>query len=98
MLRIAIEVQDGRDVLLTVHGRIAGQEDVGTLRSEGETCLRQAMGFVLDLDGVPFIDGAGLHLLREWSGRGVILRGGSPFVGALLEAEGLRPAGPDDGV
>ena len=88
MLRMNLKAQSTREVILTLHGKLAGAA-VQLLEQEGENHLRATPRLLLDLDGVPFIDEAGLVLLQQWVGEKVRLRGGSPFLRALLAAEGL---------
>lgn len=89
MLRLAIQSTNQEETVLEAHGRIAGQ-DVAFLEQEGEQALRQGQGLTLDLDGVRFIDRAGVELLRGWTDRGVTLRGGFLFIRAIL-----RPPDPE---
>ena len=89
MLRLVVKAQTPDEVLVALYGKVVGT-DVGLLEQEGQ-CYRQAGArLVLELDGVQFIDEAGLALLRRWSGPGLQLRGGSAFLRALLAAEGLE--------
>jgi ABC-type transporter Mla MlaB component len=90
MLRMSVTAQSPQQVVLALYGKIAGA-DVRLLRQEGERHLEQDARVTLELDGVQFIDDAGLALLRQWVDREVVLRGGSVFLRALLAAEGLEP-------
>ena len=89
MLRMTLTAQSPQKVVLALYGKIAGS-DVQFLQQEGEGHLEQDAQLTLELDGVQFIDEAGLALLRQWVGRGLALRGGSTFVRALLATEGLE--------
>lgn len=82
MLRITRVSSNAETVVLKVEGAIAGQE-VALLEQEGGPWLGQT-GLRLDLDGVQFIDENGLELLKNWSGKGVGLCGGSLYVRTLL--------------
>ena len=75
-------------VVLAVYGKVAG-DSVQLLAQEGTRHRQLGAQLILDLEGVPFIDPAGLALLRLWEGPQLQLRGGSPFIKALLAAEGL---------
>ena len=91
MLRITEISRSSEKVALRVEGWIAGQ-DVQLLEDEGLLCLTSSEHLVLDLDGVQFIDRAGLVLLKDWSQKGVRLGGGSWFVRVLLATHGLQDA------
>lgn len=88
MLRITLVSQTKEEAVLKVEGRVSGA-DVELLEQEGTRYLRNAGRLALDLTGVRFIDEAGVALLRRWSGERLALRGGSPFVRALLTDNGL---------
>jgi len=88
MLRIMLIFRSAEEVILKVDGRLAGA-DVELLEREGEPYLREKKCLVLDLEGIRFIDQAGIDLLRRWSGKQLKLRHKSPFVRALLKAHGL---------
>jgi anti-anti-sigma regulatory factor len=75
--------------VLKVEGWISGQ-DVRLLEEEGARCLASSKHLTLDLDGVRFIDKAGMALLKRWSEGGVALKGGSWFVKMLLATHGLN--------
>lgn len=74
--------------MLKIEGWICGN-DVAVLEQEGQHRFRDRARLVLDLDGVKLIDAAGIDLLQRWSRRGLLLRGGSAYVRALLETSGL---------
>ena len=92
MLRVSLEADSARERVLAVDGRIS-ESAVALLANECQRHLCEVPRLVIDLDRVSFIDETGLALLRSWSGRGLTLRGGSPFVRALLAAEGVTPSG-----
>ena len=88
MMRLTVHAQTSEVVVLAVHGKIVGP-DVEILAAEGRRHLQVADRLILVLDGVQFIDEAGLALLRRWSGPRLELRGGSVFLRALLVSQGL---------
>ena len=88
MLRISVVCQSPAEVVLKLEGWVS-REAVGLLREEGRRWLGQEQRLALDLEGVSFIDRAGLDLLAAWAARGVGLRGGSLFVRTLLQHRGL---------
>jgi len=92
MLRISVVCQSPAGVVLKLEGWVS-REAVGLLREEGHRWLGQEKGLVLDLEGVAFIDRAGLDLLAAWAAGGVKLRGGSLFVRTLLQRRGLAQEG-----
>ena len=89
MLRIVCESQTAEQVVLKVEGWVTGT-DVDLLQREGVRQLRQSKRLVLDIGGTKFIDEGGLSLLKIWCGDRLVLRGGSPFVRALLAEHGLE--------
>lgn len=88
MLRITVTAQTKEELVLKVEGRISG-EDVTLLEQEGTRWLQEAGCLVLDLTGVQSIDRAGISLLKHWSGKRLVLRGGSLFVRTLLATHGM---------
>ena len=88
MLRITLKAQTDREVILAVDGKVVGGS-VQVLAQEIQRYQAVSGRLVLVLDGVQFIDEAGLALLQGWSGPRLELRGGSPFVRALLSSVGL---------
>lgn len=91
MLRLTRIVQTPAQIQLTIDGRLVADQ-VPLLDGEIGRCLAHATRLVLQLDGVTYIDEAGLALLKRWRGQTVCLRGGSPFVQALLQRAGLTDA------
>ena len=89
MLRMTIKAQSAQELILGVYGKVTGAA-IPLLQQEVENRLGTSAKLVLDLDGVPFIDRSGLEVLKQWSSSKVDLRGGSPFLRALLAAEGLE--------
>lgn len=89
MIRLTIRSQTPEEVVLQVDGWVSGK-DVPILEQEGTRLLGETQRLVLDLKGVRFIDEAGIALLQRWSGERLVLRGGSPFIQALLKAHGLK--------
>jgi anti-anti-sigma regulatory factor len=59
MLRLTVQKQTNQEVILAIYGKIAGS-DVELLAREGRSYQQQARQLVLELDGVQFIDEAGL--------------------------------------
>lgn len=88
MLRITLESQTLDEVILRVAGWLAG-EDVELMEQEIVRWHQEGQRLVLDLEGVKFIDENGLALLKRWSERQLVLRGGSTFVRMLLKSNGL---------
>jgi len=88
MLRITVMEQAPEEVVLKVEGRVC-RGNVALLEQEGARWLGQGCRLVLDLSGVQFIDEAGMKLLQRWAGEGLVVRGGSMFVQAMLESYGL---------
>ena len=89
MLRIMTVSQSQEEVVLKVAGWLAG-ENVDLLAQEGAPVLGQVRRLVQDLQEVRFIDEAGIALLQGWSSQGLVLRGGSVFIRALLKTHGLE--------
>ena len=88
MLRISVVSQTPEEVVLKVEGWVV-REAVGLLEQEGQRWLDQGRQVVLDLEGVCFIDRAGLELLSGWAGTRLVLRRGSSFVRVQLQSRGL---------
>ena len=88
MLRLTLRSQTPEEVVLQVDGWVSGK-NVEILEQEGTRWLQEAQCLVLDLNGVKFIDRAGLALLQHWSGKRLVLCGGSSFVRTLLGQRGL---------
>ena len=88
MLRLTLLSQTPAEIVLALDGWLMG-EDVALLEQEGRPWLQEGGRLVLDLEGVEFIDRAGIALLKCWTGEGVVLRDGTPFIQALLAAHGL---------
>lgn len=89
MLRINPTVQKNGTLTLQLEGWIQG-EGVALLAAEGQRWWTRVRQIVLDLDGVKSIDAAWLALLQGWSGPRLVLCGGSEYLRALLQAEGLE--------
>lgn len=90
VLRVRVLSQIPQTAVLAVDGEVA-EGNVPLLAAELERHLAAIDRLILDLDGVPFIDEDGLALLRRWPRSRLVLRGGSPFVRALLDEAGLAP-------
>jgi len=88
MLRITLKSQTPEEVVLEIAGWLAG-EDVELMDQELSRWHREDGLLLLDLGGVKFVDESGLALLKRWSGRQVVLQGGSAFVRMLLKSYGL---------
>ena len=88
MLRIEVVAQSEGQVELKVDGWVAGEEVV-LLAAEISRRLQQGGRLVLGLDGVEFIDEAGMALLAGWPAEHLELRGGSVYLRMLLERYGL---------
>ena len=89
MIRLTIRSQTPKEAALQVDGWVSGK-NVTILEQEGTRLFEESELLVLHLDGVQFIDGEGMGLLKRWSREGlVLLRGGSLFIQALLEEHGL---------
>ena len=89
MLRMVVTAQSPQKVVLALYGKIAGP-DVPLLQQEGQRYLVQDAQLTLELDGVQFVDEAGVALLRQWVDHNVAWRGGSAFLRALLASVGLE--------
>ena len=88
MIRLTVTAQSLDQAELGVEGALAGAA-VLLLEGEGDRLLQQSSCLVLELNGVQFIDRAGLALLKRWAGERLVLRGGSAYVRTLLEYHGL---------
>ena len=87
-MRVTVISQCPEEVVLKVEGWVWGA-NVDLLDREGTRWLRETECLVLDLTGVQFIDEAGIALLKRWPQARLVLRGGIPFIRALLETHGL---------
>ena len=97
MLRLTVTSQTSREIVLKVEGWITGGQ-VALLEEEGTRRLQQAERLVLDLNGVRFIDRAGIALLKRWAGEWLVLRNGSSFIQTLLKTNGLDMEWKEDAV
>lgn len=88
MLRMILEAATPEEAIVSVHGRISGA-DVALLEDELQARLRETTRLILDLGEVVFVDRSGCELLHRRARGGLILRGGSPFLRALLAGAGL---------
>ena len=88
MIRLTVRCQTPQESILQIDGWVSGR-GVEILEREGARLLGESRRLVLDLKGVPFIDAAGIALLKRWSGDRLVLRNGRPFVQLLLETYGL---------
>ncbi|NKB72497.1 MAG: hypothetical protein GKR89_35925 [Candidatus Latescibacteria bacterium] len=88
MIRITLIAQTPQETTLKIEGRLGGQA-VELLAEEGAQYRGPKRRLILDLDGVSFIDQAGLDLLRDWRGPGLVLQGGSTFARMLMRAHRL---------
>jgi hypothetical protein len=73
-------------VVLRLEGRLADAWVDELARAAGAV---ESNGGVMtfELGGLTFVDARGVALLRAAAGRGARLRGGSPFIAALIELE-----------
>ena len=90
MVRLILRSQGPQQAVLEVHGWIWAAE-AALVAQESSRLLGHSRSVVLQLDGVRFIDRAGLDVLEGLSGTRIELRGGSPFVRSLLCSRGLQP-------
>lgn len=84
MLRISQPESKNHTVTLRLEGRVIGPW-VDALRTECERALDRGAAVRLHLDQVTFVDRAGVALLQRLRGRGVVLRGCSPFLKEELQ-------------
>ena len=87
MLRLTVSFSQPTQAVLRVEGWVDGP-GAGLLEREGMPLLRLGAGLTVDLAGARFIDHDGLALLDRWRRCGVRVRGGSPFIRALLTGAG----------
>jgi len=97
MLRFTLLSQTPVETVLALDGWLMG-EDVALLAQEGKRWSQEVSRLVLDLEGVQFVDREGLMLLKRWVEMGMVLRGGIPFIRALLAAHGVAPEQPSEWV
>jgi ABC-type transporter Mla MlaB component len=88
MIKLTVTHQNPDQAELGIEGTLAGAA-VLLLEEEVIRLLQQSLSLVLELNGVQFIDHAGVALLKSWAGERLVLRGGSAYVRALLEHHGL---------
>ena len=88
MIRLTLVTQTPIEAVLKVEGSVSG-EDVAILEEEGARLRQQSHRLVLDLDGVQFVDRAGLALLERWSGERLVLRGGPLYLRRWWERHGV---------
>jgi len=87
-LRLTVSPEDGATVV-HVDGRLSAH-GVGDLES---TVAGAAGPVVLDLSNLLSVDDAAVAALRSLTGRGVQLRGTSPYVSLLLHGDQTRTRG-----
>ena len=95
-LRITVVEESPEQAVLRLEGWVSG-EGVGVLEAEGRMRLDRRQTLVLDLDGVHFIDEAGLDLLEGWAAGRLELRGGSLFIRTQLAGRGLAEGNQEGG-
>ena len=88
VIRVTLTIQSTRETRLTVSGQISGTAVV-LLEREIARWSDLAESIVLDLDAVTSVDDGGLALLRRSVGADLVVHIDSPYLRALLEAEGL---------
>lgn len=92
MLRLTLLSQSGLETVIAIDGWITG-DGVGLLEEEGEKWIGKTAHLVFDLEGVRFIDQAGIALFQRWAkSERLALRGGAVFIQTLLTAHGLTSA------
>ena len=88
MLRLTVVSDSAEETVVRVDGWLEG-ENVDVLRQVGTRHYEADKRLVLNLEGVKFIDLAGVALLRQWSGCRLILRNPSAFVQRMLASHRL---------
>ena len=92
MLRIT-PINDTPQLILKVEGRLVGS-DVALLASQGHPLLNTPQHLEIDLAAIQQIDATGWNLLNQWQRRGVVLRGGTPYIDHLLARLAGLPKNP----
>tara|TARA_B100000809_G_C15092854_1_gene513864 strand:- start:1213 stop:1506 length:294 start_codon:yes stop_codon:yes gene_type:complete len=88
MLRITPLLQTEEETVIRIEGQVTGA-DVVLVDQEIQARFEQTRRLILDLQGLKHIDREGLHMLKRWSAKALVLRGSSPFVRTLLDNHGL---------
>lgn len=83
MLRITLTENDARGTHLILEGRLVGPW-VPELQAAVTAARNMGSQVQLGLAGVNFVDAAGLRLLQQLLGQGVVLNAATPFVRELL--------------
>ena len=91
MLRLTLIAQTPHQAVLKVDGQIT-VDQISTLTEEIGRLREQSTSLMLELDNVSHIDPEGLELLKQQAGPSLRLRGGSLFLRALLESNGIELA------
>jgi anti-anti-sigma regulatory factor len=86
MFRITTTTSDHRQSILKAEGAVRG-DAVRAIQFGCQFEMASGRRVALDLSGVTFIDAAGVFLVRALADQGVQIRGGSPFISALLGLE-----------
>ena len=96
MLRIQRHEDDGRRVVLALHGRLVG-DWAELLERECAELTGWGRRIVLDLSEVIFVGRTGLDALARLSRSGVEMVGYSPLIAAMLAQEGVVVNAPRAG-
>ena len=86
MLKITLLSQKGHGLTIKLEGQIL-EPWVGAARDACAVRGRRPRRLRLDLAAVPYVDAAGVQLLRDLVAQGAAIAAGSSFVGALLHPE-----------
>jgi anti-anti-sigma regulatory factor len=88
-LRITRKKRSRSRATLVLEGKVAA-EWAALLERESSDLLRSGLAVSLDLEGVTFVDRAGVRTLKRLSRAGVEIRCRPGPVASVLEGEGIR--------